>query len=91
MARRLLTDPRPELRSTFEELMLKDGQFRWNRLLNLIRESRKSIDTDPERIWLIAEWFFSEDAKQIRGKVEDVRSHSETVWSMLLARACAIT
>lgn len=79
MARRLLTDPRPELRATFEELMLKDGQFRWSRLLNLIRESRKTIDTDPERVWLIAEWFFSEDGKYIRTKVEDVRSLGKIV------------
>eukprot|EP00967_Tisochrysis_lutea_P052967 scaffold65728_cov25-Tisochrysis_lutea.AAC.1 len=28
MARRLLTDPAPELRGSFEDLMLKNGQFR---------------------------------------------------------------
>jgi len=42
MARRLLTDPAPELRTSFEDLMLKNGQFRWNRLENLMQESSKS-------------------------------------------------
>jgi predicted unusual protein kinase regulating ubiquinone biosynthesis (AarF/ABC1/UbiB family) len=37
MAQRLLTDPTPELRETFEELMLQDGQFRWRRLINLMQ------------------------------------------------------
>lgn len=41
-----------------------------------IQESRKSLDTDPERVWLIAEWFFSDEASHIRGKVEDVRTFS---------------
>jgi aarF domain-containing kinase len=44
MARRLLTDPRPRLRKSFAELLFKDGQFRWNRLENLLREGRKSDD-----------------------------------------------
>jgi hypothetical protein len=42
MASRLLTDPAPELRGSFEELILKDGKFRWNRLENLMREGSKS-------------------------------------------------
>ncbi|GFH18502.1 uncharacterized protein HaLaN_15320, partial [Haematococcus lacustris] len=42
MARRLLTDPAPELRHSFEDLILKEGQFRWNRLENLMREGSKS-------------------------------------------------
>jgi aarF domain-containing kinase len=37
MAQRLLTDPRPELRETFEELMLQDDQFRWSRLIGLVQ------------------------------------------------------
>ena len=44
MARRLLTDPRPQLRDAFSELLFKDGQFRWNRLENLLREGAKSDD-----------------------------------------------
>jgi predicted unusual protein kinase regulating ubiquinone biosynthesis (AarF/ABC1/UbiB family) len=44
MARRLLTDPRPQLRDAFSELLFKDGKFRWNRLENLLREGSKSDD-----------------------------------------------
>ena len=44
MARRLLTDPRPQLRESFAELLFKDGTFRWNRLENLLREGSKSDD-----------------------------------------------
>ena len=44
MARRLLTDPRPQLRDAFAELLFKDGKFRWNRLENLLREGSKSDD-----------------------------------------------
>jgi predicted unusual protein kinase regulating ubiquinone biosynthesis (AarF/ABC1/UbiB family) len=72
MARRLLTDPEPELRATFEELMLKDGRFRWNRLINLLNESRKSQDFKADRIWLLADWFLSDDAATIRQKVVEV-------------------
>lgn len=44
MARRLLTDPRPQLRDAFSELLFKEGKFRWNRLENLLREGSKSED-----------------------------------------------
>ena len=44
IARRLLTDPRPELRESFKELMFKDDVFRWNRLENLLREGSKNSD-----------------------------------------------
>jgi predicted unusual protein kinase regulating ubiquinone biosynthesis (AarF/ABC1/UbiB family) len=44
MARRLLTDPRPQLRDSFAELLFQDKKFRWNRLENLLREGSKSDD-----------------------------------------------
>ena len=72
MARRLLTDPDPELRSTFEELMIKDGEFRWNRLMNLVQESRKSSDFNSDKLWLIADWFMSDTAVGIRASVTEV-------------------
>ena len=50
MARRLLTDPRPQLRDAFTELLFKDGQFRWNRLENLLREGAKSDDYDAKAV-----------------------------------------
>lgn len=39
-----------------------------------MQESRKSLNTDPERVWLIVDWFFSDEASHIRSKVEDVRT-----------------
>ena len=82
MAGRLLTDPQPELRETFKELMLKDGRFRWNRLINLLNESSKSQGIDTSKLWLIAEWFFSEEAKEIRNYVVEVR--------LLMSALCAV-
>ena len=50
MARRLLTDPRPQLRDSFAELLFQDGTFRWNRLENLLREGSKSDDYDAAAV-----------------------------------------
>ena len=50
MARRLLTDPRPQLRDSFAELLFQDGKFRWNRLENLLREGSKSDDYDAAAV-----------------------------------------
>ncbi|KAG2440282.1 hypothetical protein HXX76_004393 [Chlamydomonas incerta] len=69
MAKRLLTDPAPELRESFEDLILKDGQFRWNRLENLLREGSKSQDFDPTQLWLLAEWLLSPSAAGVRSTV----------------------
>lgn len=44
MARRLLTDPAPQLRESFVELLFDGGCFRWNRLENLLREGGQSED-----------------------------------------------
>ena len=72
MAQRLLTDPNPELRATFEELMLKGGEFRWKRLEDLLKQSRKSQAFKPEQAWLVTEWFLSDAATQIRTRVVEV-------------------
>ncbi|GIL77467.1 hypothetical protein Vretimale_2971 [Volvox reticuliferus] len=69
MAKRLLTDPAPELRESFEDLIIKDGQFRWNRLENLLREGSKSSDFDPSQLWLLAEWLLSPGAAGVRTTV----------------------
>ncbi|EFJ48862.1 hypothetical protein VOLCADRAFT_117484, partial [Volvox carteri f. nagariensis] len=69
MAKRLLTDPAPELRESFEDLIIKDGQFRWSRLENLLREGSKSSDFDPTQLWLLAEWLLSPGAAGVRATV----------------------
>jgi predicted unusual protein kinase regulating ubiquinone biosynthesis (AarF/ABC1/UbiB family) len=46
VAKRLLSDPAPELRASLKDLLFKEGQFRWNRLANLLRNARNSPDYD---------------------------------------------
>lgn len=46
IAKRLLTDPAPELRNSLKELLFKDGSFRWNRLEGLLRNAKGSMEYD---------------------------------------------
>ena len=46
VAKRLLTDPAVELRTSLRDLLFKEGSFRWNRLENLLKNARKSQDYD---------------------------------------------
>jgi predicted unusual protein kinase regulating ubiquinone biosynthesis (AarF/ABC1/UbiB family) len=46
VAKRLLTDQSVQLRSSLQELLFKDGSFRWNRLENLLRNAQDSQDYD---------------------------------------------
>lgn len=46
VAKRLLTDPAPELRDSLKDLLFKDGNFRWNRLENLLRNAKDSDEYD---------------------------------------------
>eukprot|EP00873_Tetraselmis_striata_P044616 jgi/Tetstr1/464880/TSEL_009617.t1 len=71
MAKRLLTDPSPQLRKSFEGLVLRDGAFRWNRFENLLREGSQSSDFDPEQLWVLAKWLISPSADAIRRPLAD--------------------
>jgi len=46
VAKRLLTDPAPELRASLRDLLFKEGSFRWNRLENLLKNARNNQDYD---------------------------------------------
>jgi predicted unusual protein kinase regulating ubiquinone biosynthesis (AarF/ABC1/UbiB family) len=46
VSKRLLTDPAPQLRASLQDLLFKDGRFRWNRLENLLRNARSNQDYD---------------------------------------------
>lgn len=46
VAKRLLTDPSPELRASLRDLLFKENRFRWNRLENLLRNARNNQDYD---------------------------------------------
>lgn len=37
-------------------MLLADGQFRWNRLDNLLREGAKSSDLTGDQLWLLADY-----------------------------------
>ncbi|UBF26992.1 AarF/ABC1/UbiB kinase family protein [Kovacikia minuta CCNUW1] len=50
VAKRLLTDPAPELRASLRDLLFKDGSFRWNRLENLLRNARGNSDYDLSQV-----------------------------------------
>ena len=66
MAKRILTDEAPELRSSLEDLILDDGKLRFNRLDNLVREGSKSYDFDAEGVWDLVQWVFSDGGSPVR-------------------------
>lgn len=67
VAKRLLTDPAPELRASLQDLLFKDGRFRWNRLENLLRNARDSQDYDINRVLdQTIDFLFSERGAFIR-------------------------
>jgi len=45
IAKRLLTDPSPQLRASLQDLLFKDGEFRWNRLENLLTNARSGDES----------------------------------------------
>ena len=72
VAKRLLTDPSPELRRSLQELLFKDGNFRWNRLENLLRNARSSQDYDLEKVLQqTIDYLFSERGDHIRDYLAD--------------------
>ncbi|NEZ55671.1 ABC1 kinase family protein [Adonisia turfae] len=72
VAKRLLTDPSPELRRSLQELLFKDGDFRWNRLENLLRNARSSQDYDLEKVLQqTIDYLFSERGDHIRDYLAD--------------------
>ena len=72
IAKRLLTDPSTELRSSLRDLLFKDGSFRWNRLENLLRNARDSQDYDFEfAVSQALDFIFSERGEFIRLKLVD--------------------
>lgn len=50
VAKRLLTDPAPQLRESLKDLLFKDGSFRWNRLENLLKNARSNADYDLDQV-----------------------------------------
>lgn len=72
VAKRLLTDPSPRLRTALRDLLFKEGGFRWNRLENLLRNARQSQDYDFENALNQGlEFLFSERGAFIRERLVD--------------------
>ncbi len=70
VAKRLLTDPAPELRASLRDLLFKDGSFRWNRLENLLRNARNSSDYDLGQVVdQTLDYLFSERGELIRQNI----------------------
>lgn len=70
VAKRLLTDPSPELRSSLQDLLFKDGSFRWNRLENLLRNARGNDDYDLDQVLdQTLEFLFSERGSFLRDRI----------------------
>lgn len=72
VSKRLLTDPAPELRSSLQDLLFKEGRFRWNRLENLLRNARNSDDYDLNKVLnQTLDFLFSERGEFIRDRLAD--------------------
>lgn len=70
ISKRLLTDPAPQLRASLQDLLFKEGQFRWNRLENLLKNARNSQDYDLNKVLdQVTEFLFSERGDFIRQRL----------------------
>jgi predicted unusual protein kinase regulating ubiquinone biosynthesis (AarF/ABC1/UbiB family) len=72
IAKRLLTDPAPELRASLRDLLFKEEGFRWHRLENLMRNATDSRDYDFDSLVNQAiDYLFSDRAVFIRERLAD--------------------
>ncbi len=86
VAKRLLTDPSIELRTSLKDLLFKDDSFRWNRLENLLRNAKDSQDYNIEKVVNQAiDFIMSERGNFIREKlieeiVKNVDMYAQKTW-----------
>lgn len=72
VAKRLLTDPAPALRASLQDLLFKDGAFRWNRLENLLNNARDNDEYDlGVVIQQTLDFLLSERGAYIRDRLAD--------------------
>ncbi|GAB4232881.1 MAG: AarF/ABC1/UbiB kinase family protein [Stanieria sp.] len=72
IAKRLLTDPAPELRASLKDLLFKEEGFRWHRLENLMRNANDSRDYNFDKIVdQVVDFLFSERGAFIRDRIAD--------------------
>ncbi|MGI0493377.1 ABC1 kinase family protein [Alkalinema pantanalense CENA528] len=89
IAKRLLTDPAPELRTSLKDLLFKDDSFRWNRLENLLRNAKGSMEYDISgSLDQALDFLFSERGEYIRQRlvneiINSVDTLGQTAWQRL--------
>jgi predicted unusual protein kinase regulating ubiquinone biosynthesis (AarF/ABC1/UbiB family) len=72
IAKRLLSDPAPELRASLKDLLFKEEGFRWHRLENLMRNAVNSRDYNFDNVVDQAvDFLFSERGAFIRDRLAD--------------------
>ncbi|MBW4648873.1 MAG: AarF/ABC1/UbiB kinase family protein [Kastovskya adunca ATA6-11-RM4] len=72
VAKRLLTDDSPRLRASLRDLLFREGQFRWNRLENLLRNASSGQDFDlNQTLNQTLDFLFSERGTFIREPLID--------------------
>jgi predicted unusual protein kinase regulating ubiquinone biosynthesis (AarF/ABC1/UbiB family) len=72
VARRLLSDPAPQLRNSLQALLFQDGSFRWNRLENLLNNAKDSDNYDLNQVLdQTLEYLFSERGEFLRLRIAD--------------------
>ena len=72
IAKRLLTDPAPELRASLKDLLFKEEGFRWHRLENLLRNATDSRDYDFDGVVDQAlDYLYSDRGIFIRDRIAD--------------------
>ncbi|MCC0179378.1 AarF/ABC1/UbiB kinase family protein [Waterburya agarophytonicola K14] len=72
IAKRLLTDPAPELRASLKDLLFKEEGFRWHRLENLLNNATDSRDYDFDGLVDQAiDYLYSDRGIFIREKIAD--------------------
>ena len=65
---------------------MQDGDFRWSRLENLVKEGSKSQFFDPSALWLLGDWLLSPSAVSVRGLVVTEVARMVDAWAAGLAR-----
>jgi predicted unusual protein kinase regulating ubiquinone biosynthesis (AarF/ABC1/UbiB family) len=72
VARRLLSDPAPQLRDSLQALLFQDGSFRWNRLENLLNNAKNSDHYDLNKVLdQTLDYLFSERGEFLRLRIAD--------------------
>ncbi|MEM1426716.1 MAG: AarF/ABC1/UbiB kinase family protein, partial [Cyanobacteria bacterium P01_H01_bin.130] len=92
IAKRLLVDPAPELRSSLQALLFQDERFRWNRLENLLKNAQESLDYDLNQgLDQAVDFLYSERGEFIREQiverlVEAIEASGQNAWQGFLTQ-----